>query len=199
MEVWSDWYSPPNVMCQLEAERIKDIDEKNLQYARQNILQNQLKSRIRPLLTTPTDLLISLDKLGLHRYPVLRLRSQDLLLWFPWQDWLHSMQSSVLFIQIRPLSIRYREIPPATFRLYRCRRGDGDARRRSCVCVADDRWELAPEDQMSVVYQHARQIKQRWCFSRETQVRGDWKLRCAGTDSRRKDKTLGNCMELGKL
>ncbi|KAL8669648.1 MAG: hypothetical protein Q9168_005774 [Polycauliona sp. 1 TL-2023] len=42
-----------------------DIDEKNLSYARQNILANNLKSRIRPLLTNPSDPLIPLDALCL--------------------------------------------------------------------------------------------------------------------------------------
>ncbi|KAI4210523.1 MAG: hypothetical protein LQ349_009472, partial [Xanthoria aureola] len=44
-----------------------DIDEKNLSYARQNILANNLKSRIRPLLTDPNDPLIPLDALDLDR------------------------------------------------------------------------------------------------------------------------------------
>ncbi|KAL8846883.1 MAG: hypothetical protein Q9221_008049 [Calogaya cf. arnoldii] len=43
-----------------------DIDEKNLSYARQNILANNLKSRIRPLHTKPNDPLIPLDALGLE-------------------------------------------------------------------------------------------------------------------------------------
>ena len=44
-----------------------DIDEKNIQYAKQNILQNNLKSRIRPLQTKPTDPLIPLKAFGLER------------------------------------------------------------------------------------------------------------------------------------
>ncbi len=44
-----------------------DIDEKNLSYARQNILASNLKSRIRPLLTDSNDPLIPLDALGLDR------------------------------------------------------------------------------------------------------------------------------------
>ncbi|CAO1600216.1 hypothetical protein XANCAGTX0491_003917 [Xanthoria calcicola] len=44
-----------------------DIDEKNLSYGRQNILANNLESRIRPLLTDPNDPLIPLDALGLNR------------------------------------------------------------------------------------------------------------------------------------
>ncbi|KAL8780540.1 MAG: hypothetical protein Q9213_006436 [Squamulea squamosa] len=43
-----------------------DIDDKNLSHARQNILANNLKSRIRPLLTKPEDSLIPLDALGLN-------------------------------------------------------------------------------------------------------------------------------------
>ncbi|MCJ1370519.1 hypothetical protein MMC20_001732 [Loxospora ochrophaea] len=42
-----------------------DIDEKNMHYARQNILSNDLQSRIRPLPTTPSDPLIPLDALNL--------------------------------------------------------------------------------------------------------------------------------------
>ncbi|KAL8643146.1 MAG: hypothetical protein Q9226_008425, partial [Calogaya cf. arnoldii] len=43
-----------------------DIDDKNLSYARQNILANNLKSRIRPFLTKPNDPLIPLDALCLE-------------------------------------------------------------------------------------------------------------------------------------
>lgn len=42
-----------------------DIDDKNIHYARQNILSNNLQSRIRPLHTKDTDPLIPLDKLGI--------------------------------------------------------------------------------------------------------------------------------------
>lgn len=45
-----------------------DIDEKNIEYARSNIIRNNLKPRIRPLLTKSTDSLIPLDALGLERY-----------------------------------------------------------------------------------------------------------------------------------
>ena len=44
-----------------------DIDEKNLTYAKRNIVQNNLKSRIRPLQTKPIDPLIHLDAFGLER------------------------------------------------------------------------------------------------------------------------------------
>ncbi len=44
-----------------------DIDEKNMHYAKQNILKNNLKSRIRPLQTKPTDPLIPLKAFGLNR------------------------------------------------------------------------------------------------------------------------------------
>ena len=47
-----------------------DVDEKNLEYARSNIIRNKLKPRIRPLLTKPTDSLIPLDALGLERYVI---------------------------------------------------------------------------------------------------------------------------------
>ena len=53
----------------LEARYTTDIDEKNLSYARQNIIANNLGSRIRPLLTTPDAPLIPLDVLGLETYP----------------------------------------------------------------------------------------------------------------------------------
>lgn len=45
-----------------------DIDEKNMRYAKQNILKNNLKSRIRPLQTKPTDPMIPLKVFGLNRY-----------------------------------------------------------------------------------------------------------------------------------
>lgn len=45
-----------------------DIDEKNMHYAKQNILKNNLKSRIRPLQTKPTDPLIPLKAFGLNRW-----------------------------------------------------------------------------------------------------------------------------------
>ena len=44
-----------------------DIDEKNMTYAKRNIVQNNLKSRIRPLQTKPTDPLIPLDAFDLER------------------------------------------------------------------------------------------------------------------------------------
>ncbi|KAL8922219.1 MAG: hypothetical protein Q9208_005298 [Pyrenodesmia sp. 3 TL-2023] len=43
-----------------------DIDDKNISYARQNILRNDLTSRIRPLHTKPEDPLIPLDMLGIE-------------------------------------------------------------------------------------------------------------------------------------
>ena len=43
-----------------------DIDEKSLQYAKQNIIRNDLKPRIRPLLASPEDPLIPLERLGLE-------------------------------------------------------------------------------------------------------------------------------------
>ncbi|KAI4105235.1 MAG: hypothetical protein LQ339_003566 [Xanthoria mediterranea] len=66
-----DFSDPAAVKCCAQRERWRfvatDIDEKNLSYARQNILANNLKSRIRPLLTDPNDPLIPLDALGLDR------------------------------------------------------------------------------------------------------------------------------------
>ena len=47
---------------------IVDIDEKNLTYARSNIIQNNLKSRIRPYQTKLNDPLIPLDAIGLERH-----------------------------------------------------------------------------------------------------------------------------------
>ena len=44
-----------------------DIDGKNMTYAMRNILQNNLKPRIRPLQTKPNDPLIPLDAFGLGR------------------------------------------------------------------------------------------------------------------------------------
>ena len=45
-----------------------DIDDKNMQYARRNIIHNNLKSRIRPLQTTTKSPLIPLDALGIERW-----------------------------------------------------------------------------------------------------------------------------------
>ena len=44
-----------------------DIDEKNLDFAKRNILANGLQSRIRPILTKPDEPFIPLDKLNLER------------------------------------------------------------------------------------------------------------------------------------
>ena len=44
-----------------------DIDEKNMIFAKRNILQNNLKSRIHPLNTKPNDPLVPLDAFGLER------------------------------------------------------------------------------------------------------------------------------------
>ena len=48
-------------------DRVLDIDEKNMTYAKRNILQNNLRSRIRPLLTKPNDQLVPIDALSLER------------------------------------------------------------------------------------------------------------------------------------
>ena len=44
-----------------------DIDDKNLDYARRNIVANDLRSRIRLLQTDPKGPLIPLDTLGVDR------------------------------------------------------------------------------------------------------------------------------------
>ena len=44
-----------------------DIDDVNLEYAKQNIVANHLRSRVRPLKTDPKDPLIPLDTLGIER------------------------------------------------------------------------------------------------------------------------------------
>ena len=46
----------------------KDSDEKSFQYATENILANDLKSRIRPLKTNQSGPLIPLDDLGIKKY-----------------------------------------------------------------------------------------------------------------------------------
>jgi len=43
-----------------------DIDDKNLEYAKRNIVANDLRSRVRPLKTAPKDPLIPLDALGIE-------------------------------------------------------------------------------------------------------------------------------------
>ena len=48
-------------------DRVIDTDEKNMTYAKRNILQNNLKSRIRPLLTQPNDQLVPIDAFSLER------------------------------------------------------------------------------------------------------------------------------------
>ena len=60
------YYIPQNGSCS-GTDRNADIDEKNMSFAKRNILQNNLKSRIRPLLTKPNDPLIPLDAFGLER------------------------------------------------------------------------------------------------------------------------------------
>ena len=43
-----------------------DVDSKNMDYAKRNVLKNKLKSRIRPLEVEPSKPLIPLDDLGLQ-------------------------------------------------------------------------------------------------------------------------------------
>lgn len=44
-----------------------DIDEKSLDFARQNVKDNELQNRIMLLKTSPEDPLLSLDKMKLER------------------------------------------------------------------------------------------------------------------------------------
>ena len=61
------WEFPP-------ADHIADVDTKNVEYAKRNIVSNNLKHRIRPLQTVADEPLIPLDKLGLEKYsPPIRL------------------------------------------------------------------------------------------------------------------------------
>ena len=48
-------------------DQVLDTDEKNMTYAKRNILQNNLQSRIRPLLTKPNDQLIPIDAFSLEK------------------------------------------------------------------------------------------------------------------------------------
>lgn len=59
---------------------LTDIDEKNFQYARQNILTNNLKSRIYPILRKSTDPLITLEPFGLERRETLLSWSINILI-----------------------------------------------------------------------------------------------------------------------
>ena len=52
-----------------------DVDEKNLEYARKNILANSLQTRIRPVKTTSSGPLIPLDTLGINRYDYFQMLS----------------------------------------------------------------------------------------------------------------------------
>lgn len=68
MEVWSYRQVQPHAkFLGLACLSCLDIDEQSMSYARRNILQNKLKSRVRPLLSKVNDPLISLDTLGLER------------------------------------------------------------------------------------------------------------------------------------
>ena len=59
---------PPSTILELSNVRLlEDIDEQNMAFAKRNILQNNLQSRIRPLLTKPHDPLIPLDAFKLER------------------------------------------------------------------------------------------------------------------------------------
>lgn len=117
-----------------------DIDEKNFQYARQNILTNNLGSRIYPILRKPTDPLITLEPFGLERrenpaFEVYQYPNSD-----PpnLQPRLHNLQPSILLLLIRPRRFRVGKVPFSLLRLYGRRGRNGDAWRRSCFCDADD-------------------------------------------------------------
>jgi tRNA1(Val) A37 N6-methylase TrmN6 len=47
---------------------LADVDEKNIEYARDNVARNELKSRIRVVKTTPDDPLIQLKAIGAEKY-----------------------------------------------------------------------------------------------------------------------------------
>ena len=70
MEIRCYWYIAAFLPIQwllFVVDRVLDIDEKNMTYAKRNILQNNFKSRIRPLLTKPNDQLVPIDAFGLER------------------------------------------------------------------------------------------------------------------------------------
>ena len=56
-----------STMPKIDDSHTVDVDERNMEFARQNIIQNELKSRIRPLQTKAHDPLIPLEALGLNK------------------------------------------------------------------------------------------------------------------------------------
>ena len=70
MEIRCYWYIAAFLLIQwllCVVDRVLDIDEKNMTYAKRNILQNNFKSRVRPLLTKPNDQLVPIDAFSLER------------------------------------------------------------------------------------------------------------------------------------
>ena len=70
MAVCCYWYWP-SIHLALHVRLLtvhEDIDDKNLHYARENIVKNNFQSRIRPLKTKPDGSLMPLAELGLDRY-----------------------------------------------------------------------------------------------------------------------------------
>ena len=62
LAISSSSYVHPSLMVD------EDIDDKNLHYAQENIVENNFQSRIRPLKTKPDGPLMPLAELGLDRY-----------------------------------------------------------------------------------------------------------------------------------
>ena len=70
MEIRCYWYFADSILIQwilFVVDQALDVDEKNMTYAKRNILQNNFKSRIRPLLTKPNDQLVPIDAFNLER------------------------------------------------------------------------------------------------------------------------------------
>lgn len=116
--------------------RIADIDEKNLTFARSNIIQNSLKSRIRPFQTKPNDPLIPLDAIGLERYvPKVVVISVGL---HPYKHRLLYVQPALLLLDNGPPLVSSRQIQAISFSMHRRRYRDGHARWRDRICESHD-------------------------------------------------------------
>ena len=115
--------------------RDTDIDEKNLTYARSNIIQNNLKSRIRPFQTKPNDALIPLDAISLDRY-VAKVVAVFVDLQYKHQ--LLYVQPALLLLDSGPPLIGSRQIQATSFSMHRRRYRDGHARRRDRICESHD-------------------------------------------------------------
>ena len=96
--------------------RATDIDEKNITYARSNIILNNLKSRIRPFHTKPNDPLIPLDAFGLERYASMTIAIPACLQLR--QDRLLHVQSAVLRFHGRSPIVNSGQVQTATFGVY---------------------------------------------------------------------------------